>query len=123
MTVIVSLYCDPLLLVTALLAIAPLSVTRAQGAPATPDGLRSVVEAFPEGLTEQQLDAVLAVTDDAEVRAALRERLLAEMAAERAPRAACVAEHRRSPLAVGRPWHGAARRREDEFAAAASPWP
>lgn len=43
-----------------------------------------MVEAFPEVLTEEQLDAVLAGTDDAEVRAALRERLLAEKAAERA---------------------------------------
>jgi hypothetical protein len=69
-----------LVLLIGLLASLPASRLDAQEA-APPAGIESLIEAFPEGLTPEQLDAVLAVTDDAALRAALRERLLAEMAA------------------------------------------
>jgi small-conductance mechanosensitive channel len=70
-----------LLLLIGLLASLAASPLDAQEAATTQGGLESLIEAFPEGLTPEQLDAVLAVTDDGALRAALRERLLAEMAA------------------------------------------
>ena len=80
-----------LVLLIGLLASLPASRLDAQEA-APPAGIESLIEAFPEGLTPEQLDAVLAVTDDAALRAALRERLLAEMAARDAAIAPGVAE-------------------------------
>jgi small-conductance mechanosensitive channel len=56
-------------------------------APPPPD-LDSVLAAFPDGMTDAQLDAVLGVTGDAALRDALRKRLLAEMAARRDAEAA-----------------------------------
>jgi moderate conductance mechanosensitive channel len=80
-----------LVLLIGLLASLPASRLDAQEA-APPAGIESLIEAFPEGLTPEQLDAVLAVTDDAALRAALRERLLAEMAARDAAVAPGAAE-------------------------------
>ncbi|WP_208948389.1 mechanosensitive ion channel domain-containing protein [Segnochrobactrum spirostomi] len=41
-------------------------------------GLDAVLKAFPNGLTPEQLDAILAVTGETDLRSALRERLLSE---------------------------------------------
>jgi small-conductance mechanosensitive channel len=56
----------------------------AQDVPAAEQRLDDLLNAFPEGMTGEQIDAVLAVADAGEVRAALRERLMAEMGARRA---------------------------------------
>ena len=56
-------------------------------APPPPD-LDSVLSAFPDGMSDQQLDAVLGVMSDAALREGLRKRLLAEMAARREAEAA-----------------------------------
>ena len=63
-----------------LLGAMPAIPVGAQEAAGPSGGLQSLIEAFPDGLTPEQLDAVLAVTGDAELRTALRERLLAEIA-------------------------------------------
>jgi moderate conductance mechanosensitive channel len=50
-------------------------------APPPPPDLDSVLSAFPNGMTDAQLDAVLGVMSDTTLREGLRKRLLAEMAA------------------------------------------
>ncbi|UEM01427.1 mechanosensitive ion channel family protein [Skermanella rosea] len=47
-------------------------------APASGAGIDAVMQAFPDGLTPEQADALLAVMDGEQVRAALRDRLLSE---------------------------------------------
>jgi moderate conductance mechanosensitive channel len=77
----------------------------AEGAPA--DRVDTLLRAFPDGLTPEQADAVLSVMDEAELRGALRPRLLAEpggakpTAAETAPLA--VYAHRIDAVAVAFP--------------------
>jgi len=58
-----------------------------------------LIKAFPNGLTEEQLDAILDVSDPAALRSALRERILTEMAQREAEAAPVVKE---SPLAYYR---------------------
>ena len=43
--------------------------------------VEALLRAFPDGMTPQQLDAVVTVMDEGEVRAALRDRLLADLRA------------------------------------------
>jgi small-conductance mechanosensitive channel len=57
-------------------------------APSPPPDLDSVLSAFPDGMTDAQLDAVLGVMNDAALRDALRKRVLAEMAARKEAEAA-----------------------------------
>jgi small-conductance mechanosensitive channel len=73
------------LLLAACLSIGVTGLAQAKStAPAPPPDLDSVLAAFPDGMTDAQLEAVLGVMDDAALRDALRKRLLAEMAARRA---------------------------------------
>ena len=58
-----------------------------------------LLNAFPNGLTEEQLDAILDVSDPAALRSALRERILKELAAREAAAAPVVRE---SPLSFYR---------------------
>jgi small-conductance mechanosensitive channel len=58
-----------------------------------------LIKAFPNGLTQEQLDAILDVSDPAALRSALRERILAEMAAREAAAAPAIKE---SPLSFYR---------------------
>src|SRR5262249_30754785 len=69
--------------------------------------------AFPAGMTAEQVDAVLALADNAKVRAALRARLLAEMSARQAGGAAAepvnllaLYAHRLSTVAAAYPGLG-----------------
>ena len=95
-----------LLVQIGLLATLPPAPLHAQEGAATQGGLESLIEAFPDGLTGEQLDAVLAVTDDAALRAALRERLLAEMAARDAAIAPGAAETAPDCRRVANTWKG-----------------
>ena len=63
-------------------AAAPATLAADQPAAAQPD-IDGLLRAFPQGMTAEQIDAVLAVAKDDQIRAALRARLLAEMAARR----------------------------------------
>ncbi|MDF1586755.1 mechanosensitive ion channel family protein [Marinimicrococcus flavescens] len=59
----------------------PASSNAAAEAPPTADEqLRTLLDAFPAGIDERQLDALLGVMGDSELRAALRTRLMAELA-------------------------------------------
>lgn len=73
-------------LLAALLWIAATGLAEAKGstAPPPPPTLDDVLSAFPNGMTDTQLDAVLGVMSDSALREALRKRLLDEMAARRA---------------------------------------
>src|SRR5262249_14814466 len=81
-------------------------------APAAPD-VDASLGAFPAGMTAEQVDAVLALADNAKVRAALRARLLAEMSARQAGGAAAepvnllaLYAHRLSAVAAAYPGLG-----------------
>lgn len=75
------------LLLAALLLLGLTGLAEAKSPPAAappPPDLDSVLAAFPNGMTEAQLDAVLGVSSDKTLREALRKRLLGEMAARQA---------------------------------------
>lgn len=63
-------------------AAAPATLAADKPAAAQQD-IDGLLRAFPEGMTAEQIDAVLAVAKDDQIRAALRARLLAEMEARR----------------------------------------
>jgi small-conductance mechanosensitive channel len=73
------------LLLAALLWLSASGVAEAKGSPAPPPPptLDDVLSAFPNGMTDAQLDAVLGVMSDTTLREGLRKRLIAEMAARR----------------------------------------
>jgi small-conductance mechanosensitive channel len=60
------------------------AAARAQQAAPVAGWAEAVLQAFPRGMTPEQLDAVLAVMDQGEIRAALRERWLADFEARTA---------------------------------------
>ncbi len=64
----------------------------AEDAAPTGQSIDDLIKAFPNGLTTEQIDAILDVSDPAAMRAALRERLLAEMTLRRAEQAPVVKE-------------------------------
>ncbi len=74
------------LLLAAFLCIAMSGSAAAKGSPPPPPppDLDSVLSAFPDGMTDAQLDAVLGVMSDKTLRDGLRKRLVAEMAAREA---------------------------------------
>jgi small-conductance mechanosensitive channel len=66
------------------LALAGSAAAKGTPAPPPPPDLDSVLAAFPDGMTDAQLDAVLGVMNDKTLRDGLRKRLVAEMAARQA---------------------------------------
>jgi small-conductance mechanosensitive channel len=74
------------LLLAGFLSMAMVGGAEAKGSPAPPPppDLDSVLSAFPNGMTDAQLDAVLGVMNDKTLRDGLRKRLVAEMAARQA---------------------------------------
>jgi moderate conductance mechanosensitive channel len=66
-------------------ALGPIHVMAQEAAPGAEYSIDELLQAFPEALTTDQLDAILEVSDPNVLRMALRERLLEEMAARRLP--------------------------------------
>jgi len=66
------------------LALAGSAAAKGSPPPPPPPDLDSVLSAFPDGMTDAQLDAVLGVMNDKTLRDGLRKRLVAEMAAREA---------------------------------------
>lgn len=66
-----------------LAGVAPLAAQAAEPPRTEATSVDALLQAFPEGMTPAQLDAVLAVMPDDAVRTALRDRILSEYAAHR----------------------------------------
>jgi hypothetical protein len=68
-------------LLAAALVLTTLVAASARAAAPLDSRVEALLRAFPDGMTPEQLDAVLTVMDEGEVRAALRARLLTDLQA------------------------------------------
>jgi len=67
--------------IVAFVTLAPFATVAQDSDPGAEQSIDQLLQAFPDTLTPEQVDAILAVSDPDALRAALRERLLLEMAA------------------------------------------
>jgi hypothetical protein len=66
-------------LLAAAVLLSVLVAASARAAAPADSRVEALLRAFPDGMTPEQLDAVVTVMDEGEVRAALRDRLLADL--------------------------------------------